>query len=160
MGLKQDGSQGTGPDVLSLFQDMLNSGSDLRVRVTGRSMAPFLRGGEILTLRKVPPSSLKKGDLIFFRNRDGYPTLHRIIRAIRRKSGVDLFQTKGDALVALDLPIPYPEVLGKVYRIERGEKEINLETVTRSSLNYLIAVIGLLQSTFFFSLSALKNLIG
>jgi signal peptidase I len=148
-----------GPGVLSLFEDLLNGGSDLRVRVTGRSMRPFLRGGEVLTLRKVPGPSLKKGDLILFRNRDGFPLLHRIVHATRKVSGTIAFQTKGDALTAFDGPVSDHEVLGKVCRIEKGSKTINMETGAWIKLNYLIAVVSLIQSRFFSTLHAFRNLI-
>ena len=149
----------TDPGVFSLFEDILNSGVGLRVRVTGRSMMPLLRGGELLTLRKVPCSSLKRGDLILFRNREGYPILHRIVHTIRGKSGVIAFQTKGDALIAFDGPVHDQEILGKVCRIEKGAKCIDMETGIQRRLNYLIAVSGFLKSRFRSTLGAFKNLI-
>jgi signal peptidase I len=127
----------TDPGVFSLFEDILNSGVGLRVRVTGRSMMPLLRGGELLTLRKVPCSSLKRGDLILFRNKVGYPILHRIVHTIRGKSGTIAFQTKGDALIAFDGPVHDQAILGKVCKIEKGAKCINMETGIQRRLNYL-----------------------
>ena len=54
-------------EALSLFQDILSSGMFLRVRVTGRSMSPFLTGGEIIMIKKTPASCLRKGDLVFLK---------------------------------------------------------------------------------------------
>ena len=68
------------PEKWRLFGEILNAGSALRVKVTGMRMAPFLRGGEILTLKKVDCSLLRRGDLILFRNAAGYSILHRIVR--------------------------------------------------------------------------------
>jgi signal peptidase I len=149
----------TDPGVFALFEDILNSGVGLRVRVTGRSMIPLLRGGELLTLRKVPCSSLKRGDLIFFRNREGCPILHRIVHTIRGKNGAIAFQTKGDALIAFDGTVHDQEILGKVCRIEKGAKCIDMETGIQRRLNYLIAVTGLLKSRFRFALGAFRNLV-
>ena len=53
---------------VDLCEDILRSGISLRLQVTGRSMAPFLVGGEFLTIKKGPGSSLHIGDLIFFQN--------------------------------------------------------------------------------------------
>ena len=54
-------------ETVAFFEDILNRGLILRVKVTGRSMLPFLAGGEILTIQKVPSFSLQIGDLIFSR---------------------------------------------------------------------------------------------
>lgn len=104
-------------DSIRLFEDILMMGVDLRVRATGRSMIPFLQGGEILTIRKVPSSSLRRGDLIFLRTSEGYPLMHRIIK-IQRQQGHAYFCTKGDALITPDAFVREDRVLGKVITIE------------------------------------------
>ena len=40
-------------EKLTFFEDILDKGLTLCVKVTGRSMSPFLQGGEILTIKKV-----------------------------------------------------------------------------------------------------------
>jgi signal peptidase len=137
-----------------LFEDILNSGLSLRVKVTGRSMAPFLQGGEILTIKKVPCPSLQRGDLIFFKNRNGFPILHRIITKRQDSDCMIAFQTKGDALMAFDEPVRDNEILGKVCKIEDGSKYINMETKIWGKINYLTAVINLLESRLYFALRA------
>ena len=146
-------------DTLKLYEDILNSGSCLRVKVTGRSMSQFLRGEEILTIKKVPYTSLKRGDLIFFKNGQGYPVLHRIIKKKQDQDDVITFQTKGDAMIAFDEPVRKNKILGKVCKIEDGSKYINMETKMWSRINYLSAVISLLESRLYFALKAFKNLL-
>jgi signal peptidase I len=146
------------PEKWRLFEDILDSGSALRVKVTGMSMAPFLKGGEVLTLRKVNGSSLKIGDLIFFKNAVGDSILHRIVSISRRGDGVISFRTKGDALIAFDEPVQENEILGKVYKIEKGTRWINMETRIQSRLNCLIAVAGFLKSRLSSVLHRFKNL--
>jgi len=107
------------PAVTELFQEILDSGSSLRVKVTGRIMAPMLKGGEILTIKKVPHLSLRKGDLVFFKDNPGNPVIHRCIKKSTSKDDIT-FQTKGDALLRPDKPIHHNQVLGKVFMIERG----------------------------------------
>ena len=58
-------------ELSDLFADILNKGLNLRLKVTGRSMQPFLRGGETVTIKKVPCSELRRGDLIFFDSPQG-----------------------------------------------------------------------------------------
>lgn len=133
-------------ESVRLFEDVLKTGATLRVRVTGRSMVPFLEGREILIIRKVPCSSVRKGDLIFFKNFWGDPVVHRVVKKRRTGNAGTTFQTKGDALTVPDEPVPCEEVLGKVCAVERGSRHVNLETGTRIVLNYLIAAIGLFES--------------
>jgi len=137
-------------EVISLFEDILNSGLSIRSQVTGASMTPFLKGSEILTIRKVCPSSLRIGDLIFFRDRRGFPVLHRIVRKEHERD-ISIFQTKGDALLNTDDPIFAHDVLGKVSRIEKicpGGKAgyMDMESLSQRSINYLLAVTGLCRS--------------
>lgn len=143
---------------LSLFQDVLSSGSFLRVRVTGRSMVPLLRGGEILTIRKVSASSLRKGDLVFFKDRDGHPVIHRIVKK-QEHNDVVTFQTRGDALIGFDRPVREEHLLGKVCKVERGQRHVNLETTRWRYMNYLRAMINLCESRLYFTLSTFKNLL-
>ena len=145
-------------DTLKLYEDILNSGSCLRVKVTGRSMSPFLHGEEILTIKKVPYTSLQRGDLILFKNHLGYPVLHRIINKKQDQDDVISFQTKGDAMIVFDEPVRNNKILGKVCKIEDGSKYINMETKMWSRINYMAAVISLLESRLYFALKAFKNL--
>jgi len=149
--------------TLWLFEGILNSGLSLRVRVTGRSMSPFLQGGEILTIRKVPCTSLRIGDLIFFKNHRGSHLLHRIVSKKRVNNGMLTFQTKGDALRACDESVRHDEILGKVCKIEKinsvmCSKYINMESTPWQTINYLTGVIKLLESRLCSILTAFKNL--
>lgn len=143
---------------LSLFQDILSSGSFLRVRVTGRSMSPFLDGGEILTIRKASASSLRRGDLVFFKNLDGHPVIHRVVKKQKHRDGIT-FQTRGDALIGFDGPVKEEHILGKVCRVERGQRHVNLETICCRYMNYLRAMINLCESRLYVTLSTFKKLL-
>lgn len=132
-------------ESILLFEDILAGGAYLRVKATGRSMLPFLRGGEILTIRKVPPSSLGMGDVIFFRNPGGHAVAHRIVRTSGKKETGFTFMTKGDALIGPDEPVSEKEILGKVCTVEDGVRHTNLEAGAWRAFNYLVAVIGLFK---------------
>jgi signal peptidase I len=140
-----------------LFEDVLDRGYLLRLKVTGRSMASFLDGGETLTLRKVGGASLHVGDLIFFRTARGSLLLHRILRK-RSKDDFFVFQTKGDALRGMDEPVLEQDILGKVCTVEKslpgGEtKHLNMESLSWRTLNYMLALVHLLKSKTFSVLS-------
>jgi signal peptidase I len=136
-------------EALSIFEDLLSRDISLRVKVTGKSMASFLNGGEILTIRKVSASSLNKGDLIFFKTCEGNPVLHRILKK-EHKDKVYIFRTKGDALLSMDEPVHESDILGKVCKIESdadGERKcIDMESSLWRNINYLLAVINIGKS--------------
>jgi signal peptidase I len=143
------------PEICSFFEELLNNGLELRVRVTGRSMWPFLKGNEILTIRKVVISSLKIGDLILFKNRIGMPVLHRIIKKRRIGNNHFSFCTKGDALLAHDDEVNGNQVMGKACKIEKhvsdtGMHYINLESYRWSTINYLTALTSSGKSRIYF----------
>jgi signal peptidase I len=138
-------------EMTGLFRDILADGLSLRVKVTGRSMAPFLRGGEVVTIEKVPREDLRVGDLIFVDGKTGMPLLHRLVR--KKRTGVDkyVFQTRGDAVKTLDRPVGHDEVLGRVCRIESfypvsGFHTMDMNSPFQRGMNYLRASIGLFLS--------------
>ena len=131
---------------VDLYEDILRSGISLRLQVTGRSMSPFLVGGEILTIKKVPGSSLHIGDLIYFKIRDGFPLLHRIVKK-QSRGDMFLFQTKGDAVSTPDEPVRERDILGKVCRIERTnsdcrEKHVDMELPVWKVMNFSLALVS------------------
>ncbi len=151
-------------EALTLFEDILENGLSLRVKVTGLSMTPFLRGGEILTIKKEPPHVLRKGDLIFFKSSQGVPLLHRIIQKRMTPDEKITFRTKGDGLIAFDEPVEYHRVLGKVSRIEKtnsvpGSKYINMESPRWRTINSIIARISLFKSYLSYAGSRFKAMI-
>ena len=146
-------------ELSGLFQDILQRGVKLRVRVTGRSMIPFLRGNEVLTIRQEPCLSLSMGDLILFRSTYDLPVLHRIIRIRKNDNGAFWFLTKGDALRSFDEEIHESSVLGKVLRIERPAQSaktthIDMNSLFYRCLNFSIAVAGFFKTQTYFFLSA------
>lgn len=133
-----------------LFEDILGAGSRLRVQVTGKSMFPFLRAGDVVTIQKVPDDAMGRGDIIFFKNSHGLPVLHRLIRKKRGSDDIVTFQTKGDALAAFDRPVSGHEVLGKVIKIEEKNsagRMKNMESFQWRTINHLIALTLFAKST-------------
>ena len=144
-------SRGTGIEVAGLFEEILGDDSLLRVKVTGRSMRPFLRGGETLTIRRTPHSSLRRGDLVLFKNRQGLPVVHRIVRMTMRDDGAVTFETKGDALLTTDGPVDGSDILGKVSRIE-ATRTFDMNAAAWRAVNYLLAAVSLLRSRVYLAL--------
>lgn len=146
-------------ELSDLFADVLNRGLGLRVRVTGGSMRPFLRGGEIVTIKKVPCSELRRGDLIFFNSPDGVLVLHRLVRKKLGDGGAHIFQTRGDGLTAFDEEIHESNILGRVLLIERPAQagkttHINMDSLLYRCVNFSIAAAGFFKAQTYFFLSA------
>lgn len=134
--------------MTDLFQTILKSGSGLRVRATGSSMTPFIRNGEVVTIRKTGQSSLRRGDIIFYRNSQGLPVLHRLIR---RDSKAHSLLSKGDALRYFDKPVSSEDVMGRVCLIEKGRtfaglRRLNLDALPWRAISCFIAYATIIRA--------------
>lgn len=103
-----------GPEAGQLLEAVLESGADARFRVSGASMAPLIRDGDTVRVRRVAAGDIRVGDVAFCRREDeaGY-VMHRVL--LRRCiAGRWVLRTKGDALRGLDPPVSEDRVLGRV----------------------------------------------
>ena len=129
-----------------LFADILQQELDLKIKVTGRSMRPFINDGEVVTLRKVSPESLQCGDIIYFTTDNGAQMMHRIISKTLLAGNKLLLTTKGDALLQKDKPISANQILGKAFYVEKnlpliGPLSFKLDSILCSSLNRIFALV-------------------
>lgn len=120
-----DYGPGISSPMIGLFADILAGGNDLRVRVTGGSMKPFLRSGDIAIIRNVPPGFLKIGDVILCGRDSQELILHRLLNIQKNDpaAGGSRLYTKGDALDRMDMPFQSAQCLGKVVCIERTGRD-------------------------------------
>lgn len=101
--------------------------------VTGMSMWPFLcHGRDQVIVNKVDKDTLKKGDIILFRRQDGKYILHRITCINGNK-----IQTTGDGNYYHDDWIEYMNVIAKVEKVIRNNKEINCQQFHWRFLSHL-----------------------
>ena len=107
--------------MLPLLEELLAAGSAVRLRVTGRSMAPHLREGDVVTLRRVESGTIAAGEILLIRTDAGQPVLHRVVGRSTGNDGETRLLLKGDALPAADDPIVGSRVIGAVIGLERDE---------------------------------------
>ncbi len=119
-----------------LWCEALRNGHTMRYRALGASMSPFIKGGSILTVK--PGENISIGDVILYRSGGGL-TAHRVIGK-RKSEGKSFFITKGDNLEYKDPLVDHLELLGRVVKVESGQKEIELDSFLRRLSNYIIAV--------------------
>jgi signal peptidase I len=95
----------------------------LQLFVSGSSMVPAVRPGDVLHVRHSEVADLSKGDIVVFR-RAGRLIAHRAVRA-PGKSGKGPLVTQGDRVHRKDAPISGSELLGRVVAIERNGERTN-----------------------------------
>ena len=90
-------------------------------RVSSGSMEPELMKGDVILVKKVPMSEIKKGDIITYKSRtgqmEGEMITHRVVEDPELNNGTYYFQTKGDAEGAtLDPVVNDEQVQGVVVK--------------------------------------------
>ena len=130
-------------NAFGLIEEALAKGNSVRVKVTGRSMKPFLNGGEIVVIEPAGSERVSLGDLVLFRDRQGQCVMHRVLWT----GGGGAIRTKGDGLRSLDAPVRRNEILGRVSRIERSDgSAVDLRTSGRRRQSKRIALLGLARA--------------
>jgi len=115
--MRDTGSPAVASVAGQLIADLLERGLEVRVRVTGESMRPLLRGGELATVVPVLPASVRRGDLVLWKDAAGSLVLHRMVR-LPGAGDAGRCQTRGDSLAACDEPFGPEQILGRVSRVE------------------------------------------
>lgn len=104
----------------SLAAEVLQSGGQMQLQVTGASMLPSLWPGDLLTIQSNNLDQVEPGDVVLY-IREGRFFVHRAVS--KSDSNADDEQqfliTRGDSLPKADPPVLPSQLLGKVTRIER-----------------------------------------
>jgi signal peptidase I len=128
----------------------------ISLRVQGASMLPWVRPGDIARIQKVSMDATRCGDVVLFR-RENRLFVHRIIE----KGGtVDAaaFRAKGDAHPTCDGMVEQQELLGRVVRLYRGGRRIDLDAPSQRALGLLISRLSL-RSRFWYPLARLAAIV-
>lgn len=118
-----------------IVKNVLALGYSIRFRVYGRSMIPFVNNGDKVTISPFGDTNPQIGNIVVFENlRDRRLVIHRVIQ-----KHVDRFEIKGDNCTQSDGIIPLSQILGKITKIEHGNKEI---ITGNGRTNYLIVFLS------------------
>lgn len=117
---------------VELLADALCRGGAVSLRVLGGSMWPWLRSGDVISVRREDPARIQRGDIVLFA-REGRLFAHRVIRKALCE-GRAVLLTKGDALPRADAPLANDELLGRVVSFRRGRRHVALDTAPRRAL--------------------------
>lgn len=106
--------------VPALVAGLLRHGSGVRLGVTGHSMTPFVRKGDVLTIEPPLGRRLSLGDVVLCAP-DRRLVAHRIVGWRG-----ELVRLRGDLAPTEDATLAPADVLGVVTRVERGGREVRL----------------------------------
>ena len=134
----------SGEDLLGLLSEVLAKGVRFRFLASGYSMSPFIRDGDIITVRPCESSALRKGMVAaYVRPLDGRLAVHRIVR--RTPAGLAL---KGDHEPIADYPLASSGILGVVDTVERKGRRIRLGLGPEKGLIAVLSVWGFIGWAF------------
>jgi hypothetical protein len=113
-------------------------------------MLPWVRPGDIALIRTISRENARCGDLVLFRRED-HLFVHRIVE---KRGGLDAGEllSKGDAHPASDGVVGEQALLGRVVRIYRGRRRINLDAPRHLALGVFISQLSL-YSRFWYPLA-------
>ena len=102
---------------LPVLIDIIKSGKDVSVTVTGSSMAPFLAHLRDSIIVSPPPRQFHRGDMVFFQRQDSSYVMHRIHHLKEGK-----LYLVGDNQTEIEGPIDPEQVFGIVRKVIRNGK--------------------------------------
>ena len=111
----------------------------LKIKVTGDSMLPALRPGDVLTVVRQPIGGFRPGDIVLGArpspDAPGAPEFvaHRVVRK-PELTGVPRLITRGDSLPQNDSPLLEHEILGRVTAVTRRGRRIDPRLTLRRRL--------------------------
>lgn len=130
---------------------MMNDRPPIRFQPEGKSMHPFIRPGDWVTVIPAPGRAggeIRPGDCVVFRDRGKRWLIHRVIDY---PEGSNRLLTKGDALLSPDHPVERKSIAGVVAAVERsGSGRIyRLDRPAVRFLNRLIALFSRVEAAVF-----------
>ena len=123
----------------------------------GTSMNPVLKNGDEVLVSRVPLFSLRFGDIITYKSDDMFIT-HRFFYS-KHMQNVEIIIAKADNRLKLDKPVSASSLIGKVTKISRDGKTIEMQKTIWYCVSYFITVLSLIEGHFFAILLSMKRII-
>lgn len=113
----------------------------IALRVQGTSMLPWVRPKDIALIRQTIIENVRCGDIVLFR-RENHLFVHRIVKKQGPLEAARLL-SKGDAHPTHDGIVEEQELLGRVVRIYRQGRRIDLDAPGQLALGLFISQLSL-----------------
>jgi len=123
-------------ELADLSDEFLGRGESFRFRAKGFSMFPFLRDGDVITVKRVNPETIGVGDICMFLRGESQPVVHRITGRDTGSHGLT-FRAQGDMLFGQDEIVCSDRILGKAVVLIRNGQTVQLDTWSRRVAVYL-----------------------
>jgi len=104
-----------------LTAEVVGSFGEVRLKVTGASMLPYVWPGDVVTVQRRDAADLRPGQIVLYR-RHGKLIAHRVKAIVG-----DYLITQGDSLPHSDSPVSTSEVVGQLVGILRDGRSTSLE---------------------------------
>ena len=132
--------------IMELVKELLLNGKMIRARTEGKSMYPCIREGDYVTVKPVRYEEARIGDILAYERDPGILTAHRLLR----KNSYLI--TKGDANISpfYDPPISPEALLGKIIKIERAGRVIQMEKPIYRIKGYIIAYLLICRAKYLY----------
>ena len=101
-------------EYLSVLKELVEEGHEVRLRIAGESMVPFLRNHRDEVFFCKPKKALKKGDIVFYQRESGQFVMHRIQRV--KPEGYYII---GDNQTVIEGPVAKEQIFGVVTKVIR-----------------------------------------
>jgi signal peptidase I len=156
----QDGEKGLliAAAATDLLAEVLSRFGEVRLRVSGTSMLPAIRPGDILVVRRCVFEDVHSGDVVVFRA--GQRLFAHRVAGKHAGSETDALITKGDALSQQDPAVSASNVLGRVTEI-RSSRPAPRARRTRLLFRVLFRVARLFdhagRAMFYFAAGTLQR---
>jgi signal peptidase I len=108
----------TGDQLADVSADILGRAASLRFIATGSSMSPFIRDGDLVTVRPVNAVDLRLGDVVLYKSFGRRAILHRLIRR-RKQAGAVVYLIRGDASAGACEEVKAEDILGCVVEVSK-----------------------------------------
>jgi len=101
--------------------EVVRATGSAKLKVTGLSMLPAIWPGDVLTVNKISPKMLERGQIVLYRG-DGKLTAHRVVQVAH-----DHFLTRGDCVPSLDPPVTFSAMVGLITDVCRNGRAAKLQ---------------------------------
>jgi hypothetical protein len=108
----------------AVMEKALTTGATVRFRAEGTSMYPTIRDGESISIAAVSPAKVVRGDVLLCRH-EKRVLAHRVVGVTTHDTG-RLFELRGDAKAACDVPVGADDVVGQVIAVQRNGRLVGL----------------------------------
>ena len=144
-----------GKEIVPIMEEIINSGGQCKLRVTGYSMTTILkhlRDSVILTSPRI--RKIKKGEIVFIQRKTGEYVLHRVLKIIDDET----FIMNGDAQQWTEV-VRFDQVIGVVESFYRDEKLISCDNKKYKIYMRLWVLLKPIRPLIFKSRNLIKKII-